>query len=715
MCTWQPGARIGPYTLLSGIGAGAMGEVWKARDERLNRFVAIKRVQVRSEAVAREARAIAALNHPHICTLHDIGPDYLVMEYLEGTTLSGPLDPPEATRLGLQIVSALEAAHGKGITHRDLKPANVLVSGGRAKLLDFGIASVHDASAPDATMTVGGTITGTPYYMAPEQVQGKPADTRSDIFSFGAVLYEMLSGRRAFDAHSTSETLAAVLRDDPPALQAPEPLTRIVRRCLEKSPARRYQSAAELRLALEEASSARPDVPSIAVLPFANLSSDREQEYFSDGLTEEIINALARVPGLKIIARTSAFAFKGQNVPIGRIADALGVNTILEGSVRRAANRVRVTAQLISAGDGCQLWSDRYDRELADVFAVQDDIASAIVHELRGRLGGRAPSPRAQTPGVEAYEAYLMARHRIWRFDPDFFEQGRKYDEQAIALDPGFALPHLGLAELFHIRASGTGADARAAADLVRPAAQRALALDPSLAEAHAWLGICASTYDYDWQAAERHFEQGAATGVITPRFRHVRGYFYLRFVGRADEGVSEHERALQEDPLNLIMRVGLVACLRSAGRLAAAAREAQRLAELDPEFAAQYTLLALDVPNTPLQTAIAFAERAISRAPWNTGPKGLLAGLLRRNGDDDQSAALLRTVGDPNEYGHALDFALYHLASGEMDRAFDYLASLAGQHHPFLMMILVGGPYGPMLRASPRWPAFAATIGLSA
>jgi eukaryotic-like serine/threonine-protein kinase len=717
---WEAGAGIGPYVLIDRIGAGGMGEVWKARDIRLDRIVALKRLRVHSDAFEREARTIAALNHPHICTLHDIGADYLVMEHIDGAPLTGPLDVAAAVRVALQVASALEAAHGKGIVHRDLKPANVLVTGGRAKLLDFGIAKLRRDAGADATMTVEGQIAGTPAYMSPEQAQGQDTDARSDIFSFGAVLYEMLSGRRAFDAASTAATLSAVLRDEPAPARIPDPLARIVKRCLEKAPERRFQTVAELRAALELVSetgraleTTPPPTASIAVLPFANISSDPEQEYFSDGLTEEIINLLAHIDGLKVIARTSAFAFKGRSVPIGQIADTLGVTTILEGSVRRAGNRIRVTAQLINAADSSHRWSERYDREMTDVFALQDEIASAIVSELRGRLAGPA-APRAYTPTVPAYEAYLMARHLVWtKHARDGYEQGRQFYERAIALDPGYALPHTGLAELFHICASMRGQDAREAAAMIRPAAERALALDPSLPEAHLWLGILASTYEYDWKRAEAHFSRAMTSLPVSPLLRHMHAYFFLRFVGRAEEAVAEHRLALQDDPLNLIIRVGLVLSLISAGRPREATDEAHALLDIAPGFGAAYALHVLNVLTEPTASALAFAERLQAITPDAAGSVGLRAGLLRRAGDEDGAAALIRNVVELDTYGNAVDLTLSELVGGSIDRAFDLMATLVEQHHPLLIMVIVGGPYGAALRSSPRWTSFARTIGL--
>ena len=367
-----------------------------------------------------EARAIAAINHPHICQIYDVGSDYLVLEYLQGEPLRGPVTRDEAVRLAIQIADALQAAHERGILHRDLKPANVMVlrQGGRphAKLLDFGIAQLT-GSDPDATSTVAGDVIGTPAYMSPEQAAGKPLDARSDVFSFGAVLYELLAGARAFPGDSTAQILSAVLRDDPGPFDAPPRCSRSSSRCLAKDPERRFQTMADVRHALQHLPRGSADAAaSIAVLPFANLSADRENEYFGDGLAEEIINALAQVDGLKVIARTSAFSFKGKNEDVRQIAQALGVTNVLEGSVRRAGDRIRVTAQLIAAADGTHLWSERFDRPMTDVFAMQDEIASAITTALKGRLGGALASPRHYTPrldGLRELSAGPSAPHPV--------------------------------------------------------------------------------------------------------------------------------------------------------------------------------------------------------------------------------------------------------------------------------------------------------------
>jgi serine/threonine protein kinase len=330
---FAPGTCLGPYEILAPIGAGGMGEVWKARDTRLNRIVAIKRLKPDSAArFQQEARAIAALCHPNICQIFDVGADFLVLEFVEGSPLQGPLSAAEALPLALEIASALEAAHKRGILHRDLKPANVLVTDGGTKLLDFGLAKMTGESDIDSTRTTEGTLLGTPAYMSPEQARGRELDARSDIFSFGALLYEVLSGRRAFTGDSILETLNAVVSSEPPPLESP--LSSLVKKCLAKDASKRFQSAAELKAALANPPTKIENLQaSIAVLPFVNMSGDKDQEYFSDGLAEEILNLLAKIPGLKVTARTSSFSFRGKEQDVRKIAHALSVKTILEGSV----------------------------------------------------------------------------------------------------------------------------------------------------------------------------------------------------------------------------------------------------------------------------------------------------------------------------------------------------------------------------------------------
>src|SRR5579863_7081147 len=560
----SPGDKFGPYEIVSAIGKGGMGEVWKARDTRLQRNVAVKFCANEfSDRFLREARAIAALNHSNICTLHDIGPDYLVMEYIEGAPPRGPLAPAEAVQLALGIAAALEAAHGKGIIHRDLKPANILVtqSGSQSgvKLLDFGLALVNDNPGVDldnapTALSVAGTVMGTAAYMSPEQAHARPADARSDIFSFGLVLYEMLSGRRAFPGDSDLATIAAILYKEPEPIDAPPALQSIVTRCLRKSPADRFQSITQVRDALLAAigevsspgvvslaptasvaqDSSVERAPSIAVLPFANVGGDKENEYFSDGLAEEILNSLAQIPGLKVIARTSSFAFRGKEEDITRIAETLRVRTLLEGSVRRAGSRIRFTAQLISAADGSHLWSERYDRELADVFALQDEIAGAIATALTTKLAVIPEASRQHTPVLAAYEAVLRARYHLNKVTPESMECARECLQQAIAIDPGYALPHSVLGGCFVSPAIYGMLPAHQAVPLARAEYQKALEIDPMLPEALVGLAAISMLYDYNWKEAGRLFGMATSRGPL-PGGTRMRYGHYLFFTGRPE------------------------------------------------------------------------------------------------------------------------------------------------------------------------------------
>ncbi len=705
MDAWTPQTILGPYVLLEPIGAGGMGEVWKARDTRLDRTVAIKRLKPEhSASFEHEARAIAALNHPNVCQIHDAGRDYLVLEFVEGAPVRGPLPPDDVVRLAMQMTDALEEAHGRGIFHRDLKPDNILLTRkGSIKLLDFGIAKLTAPAGATATMVSG--VMGTPLYMSPEQAEGGEVDGRSDIFSLGAVLYELLAGRRAFD------TLGALLRDEPAPLVAPAPLRTVILRCLRKRAADRYGDAREVRLALEQlAMPAGERRPSVAILPFVNMSGDREQEYFSDGLAEEIINALARLPDLKVTARTSAFAFKGKEAKVGDIARDLGVEHVLEGSVRKGGQRIRIAAQLVNAADGCPVWSERWDREVTDVFAVQDEIASAITAVLQSKLAVKAPAIRF-TPRVDAYEAYLKGRHFTWSFTLNRFAEARRFYEEAIRLEPTFALAYAGLAEYFHIASSLM--DPKEAGDLGRDAAERALAIDPTLPEANAWRAIYAIIQDYDWQTADRLFRVAMAQPAVSPEIRHLYGYFHLRVVGRAAESVVAHRRAMDEDPLNLIIRVGHAVSLRAAGRDAEAAEEARGILEIDPNFTAAYTLQALDVTAVPPAEALAYAEKGLETAPWTKPNVGLLAGVLSRQGQEQRARDLMSAL-DPGQFSIPVAFTMFHALRNEPEEAATWFDRAIDQRHQFVQMILLTRPYLPVLRASTRWPALARRVNLS-
>jgi serine/threonine protein kinase len=530
------------YRVISKLGAGGMGEVYLAEDTRLNRRVAIKMLPAdltrNADSVRRfvqEAKAASALNHPNIITVHDIGESdegrFIVMELVSGSTLRAVLatHPPVSTLLPWfsQMARALNAAHAAGITHRDVKPENIMVrDDGYVKVLDFGLARLapahgNDAEATATRQTTLGQVMGTVKYMSPEQARGESAGPPSDIFSLGMVFYELAAGRYPFTADTTVGYLHAITSQTPPRLSGvPDALDAMIMRMLAKDPAIRPPAgevhgtlaALERGDVVPTAAVAQPAAQSIAVLPFANMSAEKDQEYFSDGLAEEIINLLAQVSGLKVIARTSGFAFRGKEQDIRGIAEILGVQTILEGSVRRAGTRVRVTAQLINAADGSHLWSQRFDRELTDVFAVQDEIASAISAALQIAFTAHSGERRGYQPTFAAYEALLKARHHFNQLTLESMARGREYIEQAIALDPGFATPHSELSLQYGVMAASGMRPAREVQPLGKAAAQRALALAPSLPEALANLGRIAAFYDYDWErsGAAVHVGDGA-------------------------------------------------------------------------------------------------------------------------------------------------------------------------------------------------------------
>jgi len=667
-----PGTKLGPYEILSPIGAGGMGAVYKALDTRLNREVAIKIVSEQHMLrFAREARAIAALNHPHICALYDVGDSYLVMEYVEGSPLKGPVPVADAVRLATQIVEALEAAHAKGIIHRDLKPGNVLVTASGVKLLDFGLAKFAQLPEPAAGSTVTqtgvGTVLGTASYMSPEQAQGRPADSRSDVFSFGAVLYELLCGKRAFHEDTAIGTIAAVVHKEPSPLQAPPDLTRIITRCLSKAPCDRFQTMSDLKAALAGAAQGHEPTPSIAVLPFANLSPDKDNEYFSDGLTEEVISALSHISGLKVIARTSAFAFKGRHEDVRRIADTLGVTHVLEGSVRRSGNRIRVTTELINACDGSQQWSERYDRELEDVFAVQDEIAAAIATKLRMKL---APATRAHTPKLAAYEELLKARHYLGKWSPDAAAKGQECLKHAIALDPSFAVARCELAWFLFALVTENRITPTEAAGLMKTQAEEALATDPSLPEAHAVLGAVA-VLDYNWTEAGRRFEFAMSCERIEPSVRGFYSLFYLAPMGRLQEAEEQIDRLLNEDPLNLFWGNIKGDYLWASGRAAEAEARQKQVLELDPNCWLPYGWLGAQyLAEGRIAEALEMLERAHSLAGWNPALAGWLAGVLYRTGNKARAQAIVEGFGDGAAFGAAAGLLAYYATVRDIDRA---------------------------------------------
>lgn len=592
--TLESGARLGRYEITGLLGVGGMGEVYRAVDERLGRQVAIKvlpkKLAEDEDALARfrrESKAVAALSHPNIRAIYDIDTDgqtsFAVMELLEGQTideqLTGePMPWQRAVSVAVDIAEGLAAAHAKGIIHRDIKPQNIfLTETGKAKILDFGLARISapgtdSDEAVTATMmfaTQAGTIMGTVQYMSPEQVRGQAADARSDIFSFGCVLHEMVTRQRPFAKDSPPETMTAILHETPPkatdhGVTIPLELQRIIDHCLEKNPLQRFQSARDLPFALRGLSSGShsalppeeirtprsgtavrvPEAPnerSVAVLPFVNMSSDEENEFFSDGLAEELINALSKIEGLKVTSRTSAFAFKSKTQDIREIGEQLNVYTVLEGSVRKSGNRLRIRAQLVNVADGYHLWSETFDRQMEDIFAVQDEIAENIAKALRVVLTDQAKRALTKVPtdNIEAYEYYLRGRQSYYQMNRRGLERARKLFGRAVELDAGYAAAFAGIADCCAILYMWFGA-AEIHKKEAQDASREAVELDHELAEAHVSRGN-ALVLDAKFERAEKEFLEAIRLGPENFEAQ----YFY----GRAcfGQGLFEQAAALFE------------------------------------------------------------------------------------------------------------------------------------------------------------------------
>jgi TolB-like protein len=741
----QRGDRLGPYEVLGVLGAGGMGEVYRARDLKLGRDIAIKVLAPgvahdpdRLQRFEREARAVAALNHPHIVTIFSTeeagGVRFITMELVEGRTLArliptGGVSLAQFFDIAVALADALAAAHRRQVTHRDLKPANVMVSDdGRVKVLDFGLARSADPEVGSVpvdetrrTLTQPGTILGTLPYMSPEQIEAKALDPRTDIFSLGIMLYEMATGARPFAGDSTPALMAAILKDHPtPAMQrrldVPGGVSDLIDRCLEKHPPDRIQTTTEIltelkaqRRAWESRAQPAERAASIAVLPFANMSADKENEYFGDGLAEEIINVLAQLPGMKVAARTSSFFFRGKDVEFGEIGKRLNVEHILEGSVRKAGNRIRVTAQLIKVADGFHLWSERYDREMTDIFAIQDEITQAIAAVLRIKLSaGPAALPR-RTPDLRAYEAYLSARHECFSSTPEALARTKAFVDRAIALDPEFALAHSLLGLHYSIAAAVGITPARDVIPLARAAEQEALRIEPLLPEAHALLGCWAGTYDFDWSEAERQWRLAMAGERVSHDIRVWYGNHFLLPIGRPAEAVTAMAAGLQEDPLNLLYRHHLAVGLRHAGRLEDAAAELRKVLELNESFPfALGTLGAVCAQQERFDDALALTERAHACSPWSNPIVGQLAALLIRAGERDRARKLIATLGTGEAYGAPTGLAVFHALCGEFDRAAQWAERAIDERFPPLVAIL-----RPLLQSSARWRDLAKLMNL--
>ncbi len=754
------GTRLGIYEIIAPLGAGGMGEVYRAKDTRLRREVAVKvlpaSVASNPDFLARferEARTVAGLNHPNIVTLYSVEDDggirFLTMELVEGRTLDQQITAeglPLASVLGLAIplADALVAAHGRGVVHRDLKPTNVMVTReGRVKVLDFGLAKVSppasmieatQASTMTSPMSAAGEMLGTLPYMAPEQIRGEAADARTDLFAFGILLYELVTGRRPFQGASPADVISSILRDAPPSIPSlrddpPQDVARIIGRCLEKDPERRLQTAKDLRNELEivqrrlevRASQAPPfvasakDAASIAVLPFANLGRDKDDDYFADGITEDVIAQLCKVRTLKVISRTSVMPFKKRDESIQEIASKLQVGNVLEGSVRRIGDRVRIVAQLIDAESGRHLWAETYDRQLTDVFAIQTDVALHISAALKAELSPdeRERMHREPTRDVQAYELYLRGRQHLIHYTREDMLRSIEYFERAIGLDPGFALAYVGLA-IAYTEMEETSEMSRAeAGGRATEAAASAVALDPELGDAHCARGYARLYYEYDWEGAEADFKRAIELSPSSAYSYDLYGRMCAA-LGRFDEAIALHERAFELDPLSNL--ADIATSLLRAGRNEEAAQRVGLSIKLEPGFPRLHATLGWALFRMG-RTAEGLAELQQAVVLSQTGDMWLsqLGQACAMAGMPDRAREILQKLLDPSRPAPASPYVVAYVYTGlgDTERAMDCLERAFDAGNGALFAIKGSFLLAP-LRDHPRFAALLARMRLT-
>lgn len=787
------GRTISHYRVIEKLGAGGMGVVYKAEDTRLGRLLALKflpeNMSQDSQALERfrrEARAASALNHPGICTIHDIGEQdgrsFIAMELIDGETLRAhiggkPLPLDETVRLGVQIADALDTAHAEGIIHRDIKPANVFITKrGQAKILDFGLAKLvpkgigHSGDATEETddsTSIAGIISGTPSYMSPEQVRGDSLDPRSDIFSLGLLLYEMATGRQAFSGGTGGVIIEAILTRAPTPVRSinseiPQGLEQVINQAIDKNIAHRYQHAADIRADLQRlqqgpdsgwvpglqstASSATVPVSgppsgseqptreattqttairrtrvskiidSIAVLPFENTSRETEHEYLSDGIAASLINTLATVPKLRVMAQSTVFRYKGRAIDPQVVGHELNVRAVLTGRIIQSGESLRIGVELVDVPTGSQLWGGQFNRKPGDIFAIQDEISAEISEKLRVKLTRSEKNrlTKRQTNDAEAYRLYLKGRHHWDRWTEDGFYKAIDHFQQAVDRDPSYALAYAAIAESYVLLGWNSYLPPKEAYPKAKLAAMRALRLDSDLGEAHTPMAAVLWLYDWQWREAEFEFQRSLGLSPAYPTANH----WYAECVmtmGRQAEAIKMMKKSQELDPLSLIISVAIGWANYMARRYDESLEQLRRTAELEPHYPMTYWILGLLLRKMGrYQDALGEGEKGVSYSGGSPIMRAALAQTFGAAGETEKARQILNELTDLSGHRYVSPYFLagIHVGLGENEHAIECLEKAYEDHSHWLIYLHIDPSMDP-LRSHPHFLDLVQRVGL--